>query len=118
MGTESLRRPGVNRTLTPGRRKREHETSEFPALFRRLMRAYVRRITAEGDLGDLGEFAELLEEAEGHLIDIVAVLRHEPWSYSWAEIGDTLGISRQAVQQRYGKVGGARRPGGQPGRLR
>src|SRR5437867_11126406 len=116
MGTEPLRRPGVRSALTPGRPKRPHETSEFPDLFRRLMRAYARRVGAEGDLGDLGEFAKLLEVAEGHLIDMVAELRHEPWSYSWAEIGGALGTTWQSAQGRVAKVGGTRRPGGRPSR--
>jgi hypothetical protein len=118
MGAEPLRRSGVRADLTPKRPRRPHDTGEFPGLFRRLMRAYARRVGAEGDLGDLGEFAELLEVAEGHLIDMVAELRHEPWSYSWAEIGGALGITRQSAQERFAKVGGHRRPGGQPGRLR
>jgi hypothetical protein len=118
MSSEPRRRSGVRADLTPNRAKRERETSEFPDLFRRLMRAYVRRVAAEGDLGAVGEFAQLLDEAGGHLTDMVAVLRHEPWSYSWTQIGTELGISRQTAQERFAKVGGARRPGGQPGRLR
>jgi hypothetical protein len=48
----------------------------------------------------------------------IAMLRHEPWSYSWRQVADALGISRQAAQQRFRKAGGHRRPGGQPGSLR
>jgi hypothetical protein len=118
MGTESPRRSGVRADLTPERPKRAHETAEFPDLFRRLMRAYARRVAAEGDVGAFGEFARLLEEAGGYLTDMAAALRHEPWSYSWAELGGELGISRQAAQERFAKAGGARRPGGQPSRLR
>jgi hypothetical protein len=82
------------------------------------MRAYTRRVGADGDLDAFAEFAALLDEGDGHLTDMVAMLRHEPWSYSWAEIGRALGISRQSAQERFAKAGGARQPGGQPGRLR
>ena len=115
---EALHGSGVRAPLTPREPRREHETSEFPDLFRRLIRAYVRRVGADGDLDALAEFAKLLDEAEGHLTDMVAMLRHEPWSYSWREIGDELGITKQSAQERFHKAGGARRPGGQPGCLR
>jgi hypothetical protein len=111
-------RSGVRPTLTPKRSRRERENPEFAALFRRLMRAYTRRVGASGDLDAVAEFARLREESEGHLTDMVAMLRHEPWSYSWAEVGRALGISRQSAQERFAKAGGARRPGGQPGHLR
>jgi hypothetical protein len=87
-------------------------------MFRRLMRAYTRRVGLQGDLDAMAEFALLLGEGQDHLTDMVAVLRHEPWSYSWAEIGRALGISRQSAQERFAKAGGARRAGGQPGHLR
>jgi hypothetical protein len=111
------RHRGVNRTLTPRRRRRAHETSDFYGMFQRLFRAYARRV-GNGDLDALGDLAALRDELDGHLTDAICLLRHEPWSYSWEEIGAALGISRQAAQQRYGKVGGARRAGGQPGHLR
>jgi hypothetical protein len=113
-----MSRSDVRRTLTPGRRRREVENSEFAAMFRRFMRAYVRRVGAEGDLDAFAEFARLLEEGEEHLVDMVAMLRHEPWSYSWAEVGRALGISRQSAQERFRKAGGTRRADGQPGHLR
>ncbi len=113
-----MSRSGVRRTLTPRRRRREVENPEFAGLLRRLMRAYARRVGDEGDLDAFAEFARLLDEGEEHLVDMVAMLRHEPWSYSWAEIGRALGISRQSAQERFRKAGGARRVGGQPGHLR
>ena len=87
-------------------------------MFSRLLRAYARRVGDEGDLDAFAEFARLLSEGDGHLQDMAAMLRHEPWSYSWAEIGRALGISRQSAQERFAKAGGTRRVGGQPGHLR
>jgi hypothetical protein len=88
-------------------------------MFPRLLRAYVRRIgDGDGDLVALVELAALRDEIDAYLVDAVAQLRHSTRPASWAEIGLAFGISRQTAQERYGKVGGARRPGGQPGHLR
>jgi hypothetical protein len=118
MNPRPLDRFGVNRTLTPKRRRREVETSAWVGMFPRLLRAWVRRAQRDGDLDALAALAHHREEVDAHLADMVAVLRAEPWSYSWQEIGDALGCSKQAAQQRWHKAGGARRPGGQPGNLR
>ena len=107
---------GVNRVLTPATRRREVENPDYAAFLRRILRAYSRRIAA-GDLDALGDLARLREELDGNLTDAVAGLRND-WSYSWQEIADVLGCSRQAAQQRWRKAGGGRRPGGQPGHLR
>jgi hypothetical protein len=118
MSADPVRPSGVRATLTPKRPKREHETSDLLGMIRRGMRAYVKRAGTEGDLEGLGEFAKLLDEADGLVADLVATLRAEPWAYSWADIGRVLGIRRQSAQERFRDVGGARRPGGQPGYLR
>ncbi len=87
------------------------------AMVSRCLRALARHV-GDGALHDLAELARLDQEVHGHLLDAVARLRAEPWCYSWSAIGQELGVSAQAAQQRFGKVGGARRPGGQPGHLR
>jgi hypothetical protein len=117
MSGQPLRRSDVNATLTPAGRRRAVENPEFAAFIRRILRAYGRR-AGGGDLDALGDLARLCDEIDGHLADVIAMLRHEPWSYSWRQIADALGISRQAAQQRFRKAGGHRRPGGQPGSLR
>jgi hypothetical protein len=117
MSGQPHRRSDVNATLTPAGRRRAVENPEFAAFIRRILRAYARR-AGRGDLDAFGDLARLLDEIDGHLADVIAMLRHEPWSYSWRQIADALGISRQAAQQRLRKAGGHRRPGGQPGSLR
>jgi hypothetical protein len=88
-------------------------------MLRRLLRAYVRRgADGDGDLAVLEDMTALVHELEGYRIDLIAELRHSTRPASWREIGEALGISRQSAQRKYGKVGGARRVGGQPGRLR
>ena len=95
-------------TLQPGndesrpskpRRRDVGENDEYVAFVRRIIRAYARRV-ATGDveaLTDMVGLSELLDKAIG---DAVSGLRSH--GYSWAEIGQRLGISRQAAQQRWG----------------
>lgn len=76
------------------------ETSEFPDMMGRMLRAWTRRV-AEADTYDLREMADVIGHNAVALWD--AVLRNRetqdpPWS--WAEIGDALGIKRQAAQQK------------------
>lgn len=83
----------------------------------RCLRALARRI-GDGQIEELGALVRLEDELHGNVIDAVARLRAEPYCYSWSMIGKALGVSPQAAQQRFAKVGGARRPGGQPAHLR
>lgn len=81
------------------------------------MKAYAKRIGA-GDIAALPEFVAMREELDAHILGVITELRSERWNYSWAQIGDVLGITRQAAQKRFAEAGGARRPGGQPANLR
>ena len=82
------------------RRRREVvENDEFAAFARRIIRAHGRRV-ATGDveaLRDLVALSANLDDAIGE-----AVIGLRAFGYSWAEIGQRLGISRQAAQQRWG----------------
>jgi hypothetical protein len=100
----------VNHTLTltpptgdsrPSRPRRRDvvENDEYAAFARRIIRAYAKRV-ATGDveaLTDMVGLAELLDEA---ITDAVTGLRGH--GYSWQEIGDRVGVTRQAAQQRWG----------------
>src|SRR3954468_18547364 len=94
----------VKPALTPKSRKRERrevENREFDAFVRRILRAYARRV-ANGDVEALRSLAMLTSEVDAVTRLAVAGLRQQPYSYSWAEIADRLGTSRQAAQMRYG----------------
>ncbi|MDM4720359.1 hypothetical protein QTQ03_12530 [Micromonospora sp. WMMA1363] len=93
----------VKHTLTQiprqSRRRDVVENDEFAAFARRIIRAHGRRV-ATGDveaLRDLVALSAVIDEAIG---DAVIGLRR--FGYSWAEIGQRLGITRQAAQQRWG----------------
>jgi hypothetical protein len=83
------------------RAKRQVETNQFDAFARRILRAYARRV-ASGDVEALRTLAALSAEVDVVTREAVAGLRAKPYTYSWSEIADRLGVSRQAVQMRYG----------------
>jgi len=86
--------------LTPNRRRPVTENSEYAAFARRILRAYSRRI-ATGDVESLTHLISLADDINEAIQQAVNGLRSA--GYSWAEIGDRLGITRQAAQQRWGR---------------
>jgi hypothetical protein len=94
----------VKPALTPKPRKRSKhgvENAEFAAFVRRILRAYARRVAA-GDVEALRSLSQLSSEVDAVTRLAVAGLREAPYSYSWSEIADRLGVTKQAAQMRYG----------------
>ena len=108
MAPPSDRRSGVNRSLTPKRRKRVTENDEYAAFLTRALRAYSRRI-ASGDIDALTAMATLAADLDHAMSEAITELRARH-GYSWAEIGTRLGITRQAAQQRWGTAPGTTPP--------
>jgi hypothetical protein len=98
-GQAATRQATVNKPLTPNRTRPAVENPEYAAFARRVLRACARRI-ATGDIESLTLMAELADTIDASIQDAVTGLR--ACGYSWAEIGSRLGITRQAVQQRWG----------------
>lgn len=84
------------------RAQRHVETPQFDAFVRRILRAYGRRVAA-GDVEALRSLAALAAEVDAVTRLAVAGLRSKPYSYSWSEIGDRLGTTKQAAQMRFGE---------------
>jgi hypothetical protein len=109
---------GVRVDLTPGGTDEATDTTEYLAFVRRILAALERRV-ATADLDALASMVELRADLDRHIEGAVRKLRHdEVAAASWAQIGQAFGITRQAAQERFAHVGGARRRGGQPGNLR
>lgn len=75
------------------------ENGEFAAFTRRVLRAMARR--AGGDVELLPELQRMRDTIDEAMTAAVAACRAE--GYSWGEIAQRLGTSRQAAQQRYGR---------------
>jgi DNA-directed RNA polymerase specialized sigma24 family protein len=91
----------VKPNLTRNRRPRRIENDEYAAFVRRVLRAYGRRI-AQGDIDAITELNALSGEVEAALGSAVLGLRL--LGYSWAEIGKRLGVTRQAVHERWSEA--------------
>ena len=92
----------VNRALRPiphPRRRDVVENDEYAAFARRIIRAYARRV-GTGDVEALADMVGLSTDLDAAIGQAVTGLR--AFGYSWTEIGDRLGITRQAAQQRWG----------------
>lgn len=83
----------------PNRRNRAVENPEYAAFIRRTLGAYARRVAA-GEIEALPELVDLSTCLENTIREAVAGLH--AYGYSWAEIANRVGVTRQAVQQRYG----------------
>lgn len=94
----------TTRIYTPKRAKRYVETEDFGAMVRRMVKAYRRRVgEGPGDIASLRQLAELADEVD-QAIRAAAQDLHDA-GHSWTEIGDALGVSRQAARQRFGRPG-------------
>lgn len=111
-GSGTARRHGdrskntVKPRLTANRGQRVVENDDYSAFARRVLSAYARRV-AGGDIEALAKMTALAADLDTAIGQTVTGLRGV--GYSWAEIGLRLGITRQAAQQRWGRVPGTGR---------
>src|SRR5439155_14246384 len=89
----------VKPALRRKRARRVVENDQFDAFCRRILAAYGRRV-GDGDVEALRALAALASEVDA--VTRLAVAGLKEFGYSWQEIADRLGVSRQAVQMRYG----------------
>jgi hypothetical protein len=89
----------VNGCLTPNPPTLAVENDQYHAFARRVLRAYGRRV-ASGDVDALAHLVGLAGDIDHAITHAVNGLR--VFGYSWAEIANRLGVTRQAAQQRWG----------------
>jgi len=89
----------VKPRLPRQRRRDVVENNEFTAFCRRIVRAHGRRVAA-GDIEALADMISLAADLETSIRQAVIGLRE--FGYSWTEIAQRLGVTRQAAQQRWG----------------
>lgn len=78
------------------------DISEWEGFLERILRATERRVGDAGDVESLVIIARVQKSADDCMQATIDKLRADPWNYSWADIALRLGVTRQAVQQRYG----------------
>jgi ribosomal protein S20 len=98
---ERARRSSVKTRLTPNRRRRSVENDKYASFVRRVLQAHARRVAA-GDVDALADMTGLAAELDEAISQAVIGLRET--GYSWAEIAARLGVTRQAAQQRWGRL--------------
>jgi hypothetical protein len=90
--------------LSPKRRRRTVENGEYGEygeygeFIWRILRAYSRRV-ADGDIEALSLMTGLANELDDAIAQAVKGLGTQ--GYSWTEIGDRLGSTRQAARQHW-----------------
>ena len=77
------------------------ENDEYAAFASRVVQSYARRV-AIGDVDALPQLADLAATVDQAIARAVRGLRAK--GYSWSEIGQRLGVSKQACQQRWGEA--------------
>ncbi len=80
--------------LSRNRRRDVVQNDEYAKFVRRIVRAYARRV-ASGDVEALADMARLARDLDEAIGDAAIGLHR--FGYSWTEIGNRLGITRQAV---------------------
>lgn len=76
------------------------EADKFGSFVRRVIRAYGRRV-ADRDIEALAGLAQLQRDIDDQLQLAIDQLRAA--GYSWTDIGDQLGITKQGASQRFGR---------------
>src|SRR4051812_14556383 len=98
----------VNTILTaePRQRRRRYvDTRDFGAMVARMIRAYGRRVQ-DADVEDLRDMVAMRRMLDEVIESTVTHMRSHQ-DFSWTAIGEAVGTTRQAAQQRYGRCTGA-----------
>lgn len=78
--------------------QRKHEAPEIGAMIGRMVKALARR-AAEGDLEAVEQLAALVGTTNDALR--TAAQGAHAFGYSWTELGEATGTTRQAARQRF-----------------
>lgn len=84
-------------------RQPHRETPEYVGMLRRMIRGLGRRMAEHSNPSDLADAVALQRELDVVIRQSVHAMRSEH-GYTWQQLADELGVSKQAAQQRYGKA--------------
>jgi hypothetical protein len=91
---------GVNQAATPKRKRNRKPTEELKGMLRRMLKAWVKR-AADEDPWVVRDMLDIQAELAASIDAVVAGLVER--GYSWNDIGQELGMTRQAAWKRWGK---------------
>ena len=107
--TAVSRQPHVDTRSEAPNTRAERSADEVADACRRMLRALARR-AERGDDGAAGELVKLARDARVYAQDGLAAAHR--YGYSYADLGEWLGVSRQAVAQMVRRAGRSTRPEG------
>lgn len=90
----------ARRRAAPRRQKDPEELSSFIAHVIRLVRRDAAAVAEPSEA--LPHLAALGRVVDDEMHEAVRVLRSAPYGYTWEQIGDQLGVTKQAAQKRFG----------------
>jgi hypothetical protein len=93
---------GVNGPATAKPRSKPKDVTEYGKFVCRMLRAFGRRAAAE-DPWVIRDMLDARDTLDRSIQEAVTAL-HDA-GYSWAEIGQEIGMTRQAVHKRWGPAG-------------
>lgn len=88
-------------STTTGRERQTYETTEYVAMLRRMTRGLGKRL-ADGDPSDVADALEVAALLDETIRQSVREMR-ERSGFSWAQIGEATGMTRQAAFQRFSR---------------
>jgi hypothetical protein len=84
-----------------------------------MVRNFERRGKDSGGIDSLIALQQVADQVEETMAKLVHfLLSEEGGSYSWEQVAEALGITKQGARKRSASGIGARKPGGQPAHLR
>lgn len=87
---------------TKRRSRAPYTNDRYAGFVSRIMRALGRRVS-EGDTNDLAMMIDLQRQLDIIIAESVTAMR-ERFSFSWADIADAAGITKQAAHARWAHV--------------
>ena len=88
-------------------RPNRYENDSYAGFMRRAVRAFGRR--AGEDIDALAMLVQLRAELDATIAEAARAAHDGEHAYSWTEIANDLGITRQAARQRFAATPGERR---------
>jgi len=93
-------KPQLTRKRSP--KTKDKDLDEYMKFARRMLKAAAKRMELE-DPERLRELIALKDEVDAAIAHAAVALHEGENGFSWAQIAEPLGITRQAAQQRWGK---------------